>query len=107
MPFEVIDGSLQVRRVPLSDGGHDPIQPTRAVTLVLRGAIADFTESVEEHCSAKRILLFALGPRQWLRWRQRHRRRSSALQSAPSFFRSRHVFFVQDLAPRVEQRRVV
>jgi hypothetical protein len=44
----------------------DTIQfkPTRVVTLVLIGAIADFTEPVEEHRSTKRILLFALGPRQ-------------------------------------------
>ena len=39
---------------------HDQIQPARAVTLILIGAVADFTESIEEHRSAKRILLFTL-----------------------------------------------
>jgi hypothetical protein len=31
LPLKVIDGSLQVRRVPKNDGGHEQIKPARAV----------------------------------------------------------------------------
>jgi hypothetical protein len=57
---QVIDRPLKVHSVPKNDGGHDQIQPARAVALVLIGTVADFTESIEEHRSAKRILLLTL-----------------------------------------------
>ena len=60
LPFKMIDSALQIRRITKNDGGHDQIQPARAVTLILIGAVADFTEPVEEHRSAKRILLLTL-----------------------------------------------
>jgi len=72
LPLNVIDGSLQVRRVPQNYGGHDQIQPARAVTLVLVGTVADFTESVEEHRSAKRILRKRVGSTHCRPWETRH-----------------------------------
>ena len=33
LPSKMIDGSLQVRCVSWNDGGHDQVQPARAVAL--------------------------------------------------------------------------
>ena len=33
LPSQMIDGSLQVRCVSWNDGGHDQVQPARAVAL--------------------------------------------------------------------------
>jgi len=43
------DRRLQVDGIPKHDGGDYEVQPTRPVPLVLVGAVAEFTQPVEEH----------------------------------------------------------
>ena len=57
---QVIDGALQVGRIPENDGRDEQVQTAGAMALVLIGAVADFAEPVEEYGTAERILLLAL-----------------------------------------------
>src|SRR6266851_1202380 len=57
---QVIDGALQVGCIPQNDGCDEQVQPAGAMELVLIGAVADFSEPVEEYGAAERILLLTL-----------------------------------------------
>ena len=61
------DGSLEVSRVPKDDGGDEEVEAGRAVLLVFIGAIADFTEPVDEGARPRQAVAgFALVELGWL-----------------------------------------
>lgn len=55
-----LNGAFQIHRIPQDDRRHDQIQTTGTITLIFIAAIANFTETIEEHRSRQRIAAFAL-----------------------------------------------
>lgn len=55
---KVINRALKVSCIPQDDAGNQQIQTACSIALVFVGALADFTEPVEEHGAAECILLF-------------------------------------------------
>ena len=51
----VLDGTVQVDRVPMDDRGGDEAQAGRTKALVLKGAIANFALAMEEHRAPERV----------------------------------------------------
>ena len=51
----VLDGTVQVDRVPMDDRGCDEAEARRSKALVFKGPIADFALAVEEHRAPERI----------------------------------------------------
>ena len=50
---------LQVDRVPQHDGRCDQVQAAGSVSLLLKAAVTDFPQTVEEHSSGQRVAGFA------------------------------------------------
>ena len=57
---QVIDGPLQVGRIPKNDGGGEQVQTARAMALVFIGAVKDLAEPIEKYGAAEHVLLLAL-----------------------------------------------
>ena len=51
---------LQVDRVPQHNGRRHQVEATGPVALLLKAAVADFAQPVEEHCAGQRVARFAL-----------------------------------------------
>src|ERR1700733_10254090 len=54
------DGTVEIDRVPVNDGGGDEAQARRAETLVFEGAVSNFSLSMEEYRTAQRVACLAL-----------------------------------------------
>ena len=54
------DGTVEIDRVPVNDGGGDEAEARRAEALVLEGAISNFSLAVEEHRAPQRVTCLAL-----------------------------------------------
>src|SRR3954451_23324540 len=52
---EVLDGTVEIGRVPVDDGGRQQAQPRSPEALVLERAVAELALAVEEHGPAERI----------------------------------------------------
>ena len=55
----VLNGTMQVDRVPMDDRGGDEAQAGRTKALVFKGAVANFALAMEEHRASERIAGFA------------------------------------------------
>jgi hypothetical protein len=55
------EGGIQVSRVPQDDSCDQNVQSRCAISLALKGTIAQFTKSMKEYSACQRIAFFAFG----------------------------------------------
>jgi hypothetical protein len=53
-------GTLQIDRIPQHDGRRHQIEAAGSIALLLKAAVADFTQSVEKDSPSQRVARFAL-----------------------------------------------
>jgi hypothetical protein len=54
------DGTVEIDRVPINDGGGDEAQTRRAEALVFESAVSNFSLTMKEHCAPQSIAGLAL-----------------------------------------------
>ena len=54
------NGTVEIDRVPVEDGGRDEAQARRAATLVFEGAVSNFSLAMEEYNAPQRVACLAL-----------------------------------------------
>ena len=54
------DGTVEIDRVPVDNGGGDEAQARRAEALVFEGAVSNFPLTMEEHRAPQRVAGLAL-----------------------------------------------
>ena len=57
---QLLDGTVEIDRVPMDDGGGDEAQARRAEALVFEGAVSNFTLAMKEHRTPQRVAGLAL-----------------------------------------------
>ena len=54
------DGTVEIDRVPMNNGGGDEAQARRAEALVFESAVSNFSLTMKEHCAPQRVAGLAL-----------------------------------------------
>jgi len=57
---QLLDGTIEIDRVPMNNGGGDEAQARCAEALVFECAVANFSLAMEEHRAAQRVAGLAL-----------------------------------------------